>query len=324
MLGVWLGVTVLTFLIANVIPSDPVALRLGPKATPESIAYWRHQYGLDQPMPAQYARFLGGLLRGDLGTSIWSGRPVVNDLRDYLPGTLELAGAAMLLAVGAGIPMGMWAADHPETLVDRLAQSLSTIGLALPLFFAGLVFQLMFYRSLGILPLDSRIDLALGAPVRVTGFYLLDSLLAGDGPRLASSLAHLLLPAVTLSLPALGAVARMTRGNMLAETGQDYVRTARAKGLTWPLVVRRHVLRNALLPVVTLSGNLFNAMLAGTVVVEAIFNWPGLGWYATRVILASDYGAVVSLTLVIAVLATFVNLAVDLLYGALDPRIQLG
>lgn len=323
MLIVWLGVSILTFLIATVIPSDPVALRLGPKATPEAIQHWRHEYGLDQPLPQQYLRFASGLLHLDLGTSIWSGRPVMRDLADYFPATLELTLLTMLLAVGLGIPLGILAANHPHSFYDRLVQVLSTIGLALPLFWVGLVFQLFFYRQINIFPLDGRIDLVIGPPVHVTGLYILDSLLTLDLPRLGSSLLHAVLPAFTLSLPAVGGVARMMRGSLLEVLSQDYIRAARAKGASWGYALRHHALKNALLPVVTLLGNTFNAMLAGAFVVEAIFNWPGLGWYATKVILASDYGAVVSITLVIAVICTLVNLLVDILYGALDPRIQL-
>jgi peptide/nickel transport system permease protein len=320
---VWLGVTILTFFIANVIPTDPVALRLGPKASPEAIIYWRHQYGLDQPLPNQYFRFVGGLFRLDLGTSIWSGRAITDDLHDYLPATLELALVTLVISLAAGIPLGVAAANTHSKWLDTLIQILSTFGTALPLFWVGLVFQLLFYRDLSLLPFDSRIDMLLGPPIYHTGFFILDSLLAGDAPRLGSSLVHIILPAVTLSLPVLGGVIRMTRGSVLDVKGMDFIRTARAKGIPWKQVLRKHVLRNALLPVVTLTGNLFNAMLAGTFVVEAIFNWPGLGWYATHVILASDYMAVVSITLVVAVLCTLVNLAVDLLYGVLDPRIQL-
>jgi peptide/nickel transport system permease protein len=274
-------------------------------------------------LPAQYLRFLGGLFRLDLGQSIWSGRPITADLQDYLPATLELAFVTLVISLAAGIPLGVAAANTRSKFLDGLIQLLSTFGTALPLFWIGLVFQLVFYRNLKLLPFDGRIDLLLGPPVHRTGLYILDSLLAADWSRLASSLSHIILPAVTLGLPVLGGVIRMTRGSVLEVKGMDFIRTARAKGIPWKQVLNRHVLRNALLPVVTLTGNLFNAMLAGTFVVEAIFGWPGLGWYATRVILAYDYLAVVSITLVVAVLCTLVNLAVDLLYGVLDPRIQL-
>jgi peptide/nickel transport system permease protein len=323
MILVWFGVTLLTFFIANYVPRDPVALRLGPKATPESIAYWRHQYGLDQPLPQQYLHFITNLAHGDLGTSIWSGRPILRDLADYFPASFELALVTFLLAIFVGLPMGILASRSPDGWFDRATQVLANFGLAVPLFWIGLVFQILFYSRLGVLPLDNRVDLLLGAPKTVTGMYILDSVLAGDMLRLANSLKHIILPAVTLSLPAIGSVARMTRASVLDVWTQDYVRAARAKGVPGRPLLWRHVLRNALLPVVTTLGNIFNALLAGVFVVEVVFNWPGLGWYATKVILASDYGAIVSITLVIAVLATFVNLVVDILYAVLDPRIQL-
>lgn len=320
---VWLGVTLITFIVANVIPRDPVALRLGPKATPEAIAQFRHELGLDQPLPQQYLRYLSDLFQGNLGTSIWSGRPITKDLNDYLPATLELALTSLVLSIVLGIPLGILAASRADGIIDRLVQMLATFGLAVPLFWLGLVFQIFFYRDLNILPLDSRIDLVLGAPERITGLYVMDSVLHADWQRLGNSLQHLILPVVTLSLPPLGAIARMTRASIMEVTGKDFVRMARAKGATGAYVMRRHILRNALLPVVTLAGNLFNALLAGVFVVESIFNWPGLGWYATKVILASDYLAIVSITLIIAILCTTVNLIVDLAYSAVDPRIQL-
>ncbi len=323
MLLVWFGVTLLTFFIANVVPRDPVALRLGPKASQQAIAEWRRVYGLDQPLHVQYVRFLSKIMEGDLGNSVWSGRPIRQDLADYLPATLELSLATLFLTIMCGIPLGIWAASKPGSLIDRLVEMLANMGLALPLFWVGLVMQLWFYRQWNILPFDSRIDIVLGAPQRISGFYVLDSLLLQDWQRLFGSLRHLVLPALTLCLPSAGAVARMTRASVLETIEQDYIRAARAKGVPEWLLMWRHVLRNALLPVVTVLGNIFNALLAGVFVVEAIFNWNGLGWYASRVILASDYGAIVSITLVIAVLCTTVNLLVDILYQLLDPRIEL-
>jgi peptide/nickel transport system permease protein len=283
----------------------------------------RREMGLDRPLPEQYLRYLGGLLRGDLGTSIWSGRPITRDLGDYLPATLELATSALLFSIITGIPLGLWAATHSNRFPDRLVQALSATGLALPLFLFGMLLQLLFYRQLGWLPLDSRIDLIYGTPQRVTGLYILDSLLRLDFYHLGSSFTHLLMPAFTLSLPAVGVIARMMRASTIEVLNQEYLRAARARGIPRNLLLWRHVVANALLPVVTLIGNTFNALLAGTFVVEVVFDWPGLGWYATKVIRALDYGSIVSVTLVVAVLCTTVNLIVDLLYQKLDPRIQL-
>jgi peptide/nickel transport system permease protein len=323
MLLVWVGVTILTFFIANVVPSDPVALRLGPKASPEIIEKMRHEFGLDLPLHQQYLNFLKGLLKGDLGNSIWSGRPVLRDLQDYLPATLELGLTAFLVTIIVGISLGLWASTTHQMWLDHLIQLFATFGLAVPLFWLGMVLQILFYLRLGALPLDSRIDLQLGPPEHLTGLYIVDSLLQGDFIRLTNSLKHLILPVVTLSLPSIGATARMTRASMLEVLSSDYIRTARSKGASNRRVFWRHALQNALIPVVTLLGNTANALLAGTFVVEVIFNWPGIGWYATKVILASDYVAVISITLVIAVICTTINLIVDIFYRILDPRIQL-
>lgn len=323
MVLVWLGVTILTFVVSNIVPRDPVALRLGPRASAESIALWRHEYGLDRPLPEQYLRFVVSLTRGDLGTSVWSGRPITRDLQDYLPATLELSLVTIIITVFVGLPLGVWAARSQGGFLDAFVQSFSNLGLALPLFWVGLLLQYWFYRQWNFLPMDSRIDIVLGAPPHVSGFFILDSVIGKDWTRLSSSLRHMVLPATALSLPAIGALARMTRASIIETVSQDFVRAARAKGVAERRLMWRHVLRNALIPVVTVLGNTFNAMLAGVFVVEAIFNWPGLGWYAARVILASDYGAIVSITLVIAVLCTLVNLIVDLLYQWLDPRIQI-
>jgi peptide/nickel transport system permease protein len=322
MILVWVGISIMIFLIANVVPVDPVALRLGPKATPESVAYWRHQFGLDQPLYSQYLGFVAGIFKGDLGTSIWSGRLVIKDLADYLPGTIELALSAIILTIIIGIPLGVFGATRQGGIIDPLIQIFTAFGLALPLFWLGMLFQLLFYRQLSILPLDSRIDLLLGGPSHITGLYTLDSLFEGDWIRLGNSFKHLILPAVTLSLPAIGGVARMARASTLEVMSAEFVRTARSKGGSAGYVLRKHIVRNALIPVTTLLGNTLNSLLAGTFVVEAIFDWPGLGWYATKVILAADYGAMVSITMVIAITATFINLIVDILYGFLDPRIE--
>jgi peptide/nickel transport system permease protein len=319
---VWLGVTLLTFIIANVIPSDPVALRLGPKASPESIAFWRHEYGLDQPLPNQFINYIRNLLKGDLGVSIFSGREIGKDLGIYLPASIELALAAILVTVMAGIPLGVFAAQKRGGTLDRFVMGLSSFGLAVPLFWLGLVLQLIFYRELNLLPLDSRITLYIGAPEHITGLYVLDSLLNLDFERLGSALLHLILPTVTLSLFTLGGVARMVRASTLENLSADYARMARAKGASERRVFWRHVVRNSLLPTVTVLGNTFNALLAGVFVVEVVFNWPGIGWYATKSILAADYAAIMGITLIIAMISTTLNLLVDLLYGALDPRIQ--
>jgi len=313
----------LTFFIANVIPSDPVLLRLGPRAKPDEIAFWRHQYGLDLPLPVQYLKYLGGVVQGDLGDSILTNRPILVDLKDYLPGTIELTSVSFLMIILVGVPVGIYASTHFGSIFDRVSDFLASAGMGLPVFWLALIMQLIFYRALSLLPLDSRIDMVLGPPPRITGMFILDSLLASDMPRLLSSLQHIILPAVTLSLASVAGIMRQVRANILDTLKSDYVRTARAKGAPERIVITRHVLRNSFLPVITMSGMLLINLLSGAFIIETIFNWPGIGWYTIRAIVSSDYNAVVSVTLVIAVLCTIINLLVDILYSALDPRIRL-
>jgi peptide/nickel transport system permease protein len=313
----------LTFFIANVVPSDPVLLRLGPRAKPEQLAFWRHQYGLDLPLPVQYLHYLGGVMQGNLGESIISGRPILTDLKDYLPGTIELTFVSFLIIILIGIPAGIYASTHYGSVFDHVSDFLASAGMGLPVFWLALIMQLIFYRALSWLPLDSRIDMVLGAPPRITGLFILDSLLARDMPRLQSSLQHVILPALTLSLASVAGILRQVRANILDTLKSDYVRTARAKGAPERIVINHHVLRNSFLPVITMSGMLLINLLSGAFIIETIFNWPGIGWYAMRAIIVSDYNAIVSITLVLAVICTVINLLVDILYSVLDPRIRL-
>jgi peptide/nickel transport system permease protein len=323
MILVWAGVSILTFIIANVVPRDPVALRLGPKATAASIENLKKQLGMDRPLPEQYLHYMTDLFKGDLGTSVMTGRPIIKDLGDYFPATVELSLAAIGVTIVLGIPLGVLAANKKGSVLDHTIQFLATFGLAVPLFWLGLIFQLLFYRQLNILPLDSRIDAVLGPPERIFGMYILDSLLRGDWTRLGNALVHLILPTATMCFFTVGGLARMVRASTIETLGTDYIRAARAKGVAGTRLLFRHVLRNSLLPAVTVLGNTVNALLAGAFVVETIFNWSGLGWYATKAILSADYFVVVSVTLIIAVICTTVNLLVDLAYHTLDPRIQL-
>ena len=224
--------TLLTFVITNVIPSDPVALRLGPKASPEAIAFWRHEYGLDQPLPNQFLSYIGNLLRGDLGVRYFRDAKSARISGIYFPATLELALAAILVTILGGIPLGVFAAKKRGGWLDRFVMGLSSFGLAVPLFWLGLVLQIFFYRQLDLLPLDSRITIYLGTPEHVTGLYVLDSLFSLDFATAGSSLAHLILPTITLSMFTLGGVARMVRASTLENMTADYARMARAKGAT--------------------------------------------------------------------------------------------
>ena len=322
MVLVWVGVIILTFIIANVVPRDPVRLRLGPRATADQVAALRKEYGLDLPLPMQFIRYVENLAQGNLGTSLWSERPVLDDLVDYVPATVELSGAALLITLLVGVPLGVAAAAKKGSALDRVASAIATFAVASPAFWIGTVGQIVFYRALGWFPLQGQIAQVLGPPARITGLFVVDSVLSGDVPRLLSSLDHLVLPALALSLWPAAAVFRQVRSSVLETMSTDYVRTAKAKGLPARAVLWGHVFRNSLLPLLSIFGFITAALLSGTFVIEVVFGWPGVGWYATQEILASDYFGTIAITLVIAVIVTTVNLIVDLGYSVVDPRIR--
>ena len=316
------GISVLTFVLSHILPADPARVALGGKAGPEQYAAMRERMGLDQSLPEQYWRYLSGLAHGDLGYSFTSKRPVLTDLADYFPASLELMIAALLLAVVIGVPLGVMSAARPAGVLDRAAGWLAVFGAAMPLFLTGLLFQVVFYKDLGWLPAAGRISIALGEPERVTGMFVLDSLMHGDRARFLSSLQHLLLPAVTLALPAMAILIRIVRTSMLEALGRDYIRTARSKGLTERRVIYRHALRNALLPTVTSLGMLVGALLSGAFLVEVVYTFPGLGMYVLNAILRSEFSAIISTTLVVATVYMLANLLVDIAYVVVDPRIR--
>jgi peptide/nickel transport system permease protein len=323
MLLVWIGVVTLTFFIANVVPSDPVRLKLGPRANPEAIAKMRHEYGLDLPLPVQYLKYVESLLKGDLGQSIRTSNPVLMDIKTFFPATVELTFTSIIMIISIAVPLGVLAAIHRGSFFDRTCELIASILISFPIFWSALILQLFFYRFLGVFPLDSRIDTTLGVPQHITGLFTVDSLLSGDWPRFFSSLKHILLPTIALSLTAFTEIFRQVRANILDTVNSDFVRTARGKGLPERLVITRHVLRNSLLPVVTMFGFLLSDLLSGAFIIELIFNWPGIGLYGYNSIVGADYLAVVSVTLLIALICTVINLFVDLTYRLLDPRIQL-
>jgi peptide/nickel transport system permease protein len=302
---------------------DPAATALGSNAREEQIEIYRQQMGLDQPAVVQYITYIGRLLRGDLGLSIRTRRPVIDDLADYLPATIELALAAMIITIFVGIPLGIIAALNRNTWTDAAARILALIGGAMPIFYVGLVLLGIFYRQLRWLPGPGRLDSTLQPPPAFTGLFTIDAVIAGNWPLLGNALAHLILPAVTLGLYSTAALLRMTRSSMLEILGQDYVRTARAKGLAEGWVIGRHVLKNALPPILTIIGILFGSLLSGAVLTETIFSWPGIGRYATTSVTTLDYPAVMGVTLVAAIIYPLLNTLVDIGYALLDPRVQV-
>lgn len=317
------GVSVITFALAQLVPVDPALAALGQNAREDQIAAFRREYGLDQPPLQQYVTYVSRLLRGDLGVSIRTRRPVAADLRDFLPATIELSLAAMGVTIVLGVSLGVLAAVNRNGWLDGLARVFALVGGSLPIFFLGLLGLAVFYSRLRWLPGPGRLDATMAPPAEITGLYVLDSLLTGNWPALQNSLAHLVLPAVTLGYFSTAVLLRMTRAAMLDVLGQDYVRTARAKGLAERLVIWRHALRNALIPVITTIGLTFGSLLSGAVLTETIFGWPGLGRYATASAVSLDFPAVMGVALVAAIVYPLVNMLTDIAYHALDPRITI-
>lgn len=315
--------TLVVFLIANTVPGDPVLAQLGDVAASNKdfVASYRAKWGLDLPLWERYGIFLDGLAHGDLGISIASQRPVLDDIRQYAPATLELASLGFLLALVAGVPLGILAAVYRDTWVDHLARLISLIGVSSPTFWLAFIMLAVFYGGLEIAPGPGRLDpIALGPP-DVTGLYLVDSALAGDWDTFKDALAHLILPSIVLAAATLGLITRTTRAAMLESLQQDYVRVARAKGLKERLVIIGHVLPNALIPVVTLGGLAYANLLTGAVMTETIFSWPGLGRYTFRSAVALDFPAILGITVVVAVIYLVINLLIDVSYALLDPRV---
>jgi peptide/nickel transport system permease protein len=319
---VLVGVSVLTFFIAHVVPGDPVLVALGEHAREDQVLAYRRAYGLDRPVPVQYAAYVRRLLTGDLGISIRTRRPVAEDLREFLPATIELGTSAWLIALVLGIPAGILSAVFKDRTFDHVSRIGALIGASLPVFWLGLLLLATFYYRLRWFPGPGRLDIALSPPTFRTGLLLVDAVLARDPQALRDAASHLVLPALTLGLFSTAVIARMTRSAMLEVLYQDYVRTARAKGLPERRVVALHALKNAMIPTLTIIGISFGSLLSGAVLTETIFAWPGLGRYATTSAISLDFPAVMGVTLVVAVVYTLMNLLVDVIYARLDPRVR--
>jgi peptide/nickel transport system permease protein len=318
---VW-GVTLVTFFLSRVVPGDPAKLLAGPKASPTEVAHIRSIYGLDDPLLVQYQRYLGDLLHGNLGVSFVTRRNVTTDIATFLPATLELAGYALLIGFLAALVVGTVAGYRRGTALDAGGRLLAIAGLSVPAFWLALLLQLLLHTRLGWFPLGGRLAAATAAPPKLTGIITLDSLLTLHVGAFFDALWHLALPVFTLAAGVFGLMTRIVRTSLLEVVGEDYVRTAESKGLSRWRVLRRHVLRNSLLPTVTVLGLEFGLLASGVFVVEGVFQWPGLGNYAFNAIQASDYNATLGATLVIAVAYVITNLIVDVAYLYLDPRIR--
>ncbi len=319
---VLLGVSLLTFTFSHVVPGDPARLAAGPQATAEMYEQIRREFGLDDPLPVQYWTYLTNLVRGDWGDSILSRRPVSQDLRVYWPATLELVVVAMLFATAIGVPLGVLSAVRADRAIDQASRLVALVGVSMPAFWLALLLQLLFGLRLDWLPISGRLDTMVSAPGHVTGLYLVDSLLVGDWQLFRNALVHILLPAVTLSFPALATITRFTRASLLEVLGNDYVRTARAKGLHERGVVVGHALRNAFIPTLTMIGLSFGWSMGGSVLVETVFDWPGIGLYATKSALTLDFMPIMGIALLYGVVFSLINILVDVTYGLLDPRVS--
>ena len=319
-----LGITMVTFLVSHLLPADLVLVNLGDRATqsPGLVEAFRHRWGLDRPLVVQYLIYLGHLLRGDLGTSIATNRPVLTELALSLPATTELATVAFLATLVFGIAMGVLAAMARGSAIDAALRAASTVGVAIPTFWFAILLLSTIYFRLGWAPPPGRLTAGMSPPEPVTGMYLVDSLLRGQIALLGDALAHIALPATVLAVVGIGFVTRITRASMLDALTQDYVRTAQAKGLTRWAVALRHALRNALIPVITIGGTLYAQLMSGTVMTETIFSWPGLGRYAFSSAASLDFPAVMGVALIVGAVYVIVNVVVDLLYALVNPRVR--
>ncbi|MEA2597077.1 MAG: peptide/nickel transport system permease protein [Thermomicrobiales bacterium] len=316
------GLSLITFTLSHLVPADPARLIAGPRASKSAVAKVRHEYGLDKPVYRQYVHYVQGVARLDFGKSFTSRRPVRDDLARYLPATIELGLYAFTLAALVGIPLGVASAVKRDSLVDHVSRFVSISGLALPVFWLALMTQFLFYGKLHWLPDGQRLPIEVDPPQSITRLYAIDALLTGDFDTFKVAIRHLAMPVAVLAYGSLAVVTRMVRGGMLEVLNQDYIRTARAKGLAQDAVVIKHALKNAMLPTVTSLGLQVGLLFSGAFLVELVFSWPGIGRYTVEATENIDYNAIMATTLVIAVIFVVVNLFVDILYLFLDPRIS--
>jgi ABC-type dipeptide/oligopeptide/nickel transport system permease component len=318
------AVIVITFALTRLLPGDTAAYFAGPAATEQAIQEVRVKLGLDRPKYEQFVRYVQDLSRGDFGQSLTTGQPVIRDLASRLPASAELTLAGLIVSILIAIPLGVLAAVKEGSAIDHFSRVIATAGVSLPVFFTGLLLAYFFYFILGWAPAPlGRLDIIYSSPPHVTGFYLIDSLIARDLEVFWAALKQLILPAATLAIFSLAPITRMTRASMLAVLSSDFVRTARASGLSTRKVILTYAFRNALLPVITTLGMVFSFLLGANVLVEKVFAWPGIGSYAVEALIASDFAPVQGFVLVMAVLYVLLNLMIDLLYGVIDPRVRM-
>ncbi len=324
LIPVLLGMSLIAFAVTRAIPTDPIIASISQEASnhPEIVAAYRAKWGLDKPLPIQYLTYLANLLHGDMGVSIYTHRPVADDLIDYLPATVELATVTIFFSVILSVPLGILAAMRRGGVLDFVVRVLTLAGVAMPIFWLALALLDIFYLHLGWAPAPGRLDYALQAPPTVTRLYIVDALIAGEPAVAWNALCHIALPAIVLATWSVGLLTRMTRASMLAVLPQDFLRNVRSKGASEFYVIRRHAAPNAMIPVVTVVGLAYGDLLSGALLVETIFGWPGIGRYAYNAAVHVDFPAIIGVALVVGFIYTIVNLVVDIVYALLDPRVR--
>ena len=318
------GVATLVFILTKMIPGDPTVANLSQRALndPEIVAAYRAKYGLDQPLPVQYILYMKNLLQFDLGTSMRTNKPVLSELARCYPATIELALFAIVIAAILGVSFGIISAIRRNSILDQTVRAISVTGVSIPSFWFALLVLYFFYYKLKLLPGPGRLSNAFTAPATVTGMYVIDSLLEGNIPKALDAVSHLILPGTVLAAFTMGLITRTARSNLLDVMSTDYIRTAKAKGLSRPGLIIRHALGNALIPVLTVIGLGLGNLLGGMVLVETIFNWPGVGQFAYESVLSVDFHSIIGVALLIALNYMVINTVVDILYGIIDPRVR--
>jgi peptide/nickel transport system permease protein len=317
-----LGLTIVVFLVSRVAPGDPARLAAGPDATEEMVQVISKEFGLDQPLVVQYGKYIQGLLQGNFGRSIRTRHEVREDIKTFLPATLELVLISIALATLLGILFGVLSAVYQDTWIDHLLRFFTVTGVAVPMFWLGIMLQLLLASKIHLLPIGGRLDTILQPPEGITHLFLIDSLVSGNGRVFFNALAHILLPAVVLSFPALASITRINRAEMLEVLHRDFILNEKAQGISKRLILWKYALKNALIPTLTMIGLRYGWMLGGTIVVEMVFDWPGIGNYAVAAAVYSDFQPVMAVTVVLGLNFMIANLLVDLGYGYLDPRVR--
>jgi peptide/nickel transport system permease protein len=317
-----LGVSIIVFLMLYLTPGDPAELLMGERASPEALRAIRQHLGLDKPLYVQYGRFLKQLMKGDLGETIWTRQQVWIEVKQRFPATIELSIVALFISCFAGMVLGIISATKQYSIFDYISMLGALAGVSMPIFWLGLVFMLIFALNLGWLPMSGRLSVGIELDP-ITNLYILDAIITRNWPALRDAVWHIIMPAVTLSTIPTAIVARMTRSAMLEVLRQDYIKTAKAKGLSQFVVIFKHALRNALIPVVTTIGLQFGVLLGGAILTETIFAWPGVGKWMYDAVMQRDYMVIRSGTLLIATLFVLINLCVDVLYAIINPRISV-